>query len=130
MRSSLAMLHYGNEEPGDVVDMFWLRGPLQISAVEQTLFLARLAQNELPFTEAAQAATREIILLEQGDNWALYGKTGTAMYYSPPLGWWVGWVEKSGAPYAFALNIDMPEAGDARKRVEIGKACLKILGLL
>ena len=84
------MLHYGNEEPGDVVDMFWLRGPLQISAVEQTLFLARLAQNELPFTEAAQAATREIILLEQGDNWALYGKTGTAMYYSPPLGWWVG----------------------------------------
>jgi beta-lactamase class D len=130
MRSFLAMLHYGSEEVGNVVDMFWLCGPLQISAVEQTLFLARLAQNKLPFTEATQAATREIILLEQGDTWTLYGKTGTAVHYSPPLGWWVGWVEKSGALYVFALNMDMPGADDARKRVEIGKACLKVLRIV
>jgi len=130
MRFYLALLHYGNEKAGDVVDMFWLHGPLQISAVEQALFLARLAQNKLPLDEAAQAATREIVLLEQGDGWALYGKTGTATFYPHPLGWWVGWVETSGTVYTFALNIDMPGANDAPKRMAIGKDCLKALGRL
>jgi len=46
------------------------------------------------------------------------------------IGWWVGWIEKSGTLYTFALNIDMPEANNARKRTEIGKAYLKALGLL
>jgi len=130
MRTYLALMQYGNQEPGDIVDRFWLDGPIQISAVEQTLFLAALAKNKLPLTESVQAATREIMLLEQGDDWILYGKTGTATCYPEPLGWWVGWVEKSGIPYVFALNIDMPGADDARKRVEIGKTCLKILGIL
>ena len=48
MRDNVSRLGYGNKEIGAAVDIFWLNGPLKISAVEQTQFLARLAQNALP----------------------------------------------------------------------------------
>jgi beta-lactamase class D len=126
MRNNVQKIQYGNGQIGDVVDRFWLDGPLAISAVEQTLFLARLAQGELPFPQAAQASVRDILKLEEGKGWVLYGKTG----WSKKIGWWVGWVEKSGHLYAFALNMDMPDIKDAPKRVELGKKCLRTLGIL
>ena len=48
MREGVRKLGYGNMEIGNVVDRFWLDGPLKISAVEQTEFLARLAGGKLP----------------------------------------------------------------------------------
>lgn len=130
MRKQVADLDYGNGEIGDVIDNFWLHGPLQISAVEQTQFLARLAQDELPFPDEIQASVREIVKLEQGEGWTLYGKTGLSNNSKPGLGWWVGWVNKSGHLYCFALNIDILNADDAAKRLELGKASLKSLGIL
>ena len=123
-------MHYGNGEIGEVVDTFWLKGPLKISAVEQARFLARLALGKLPLSSSVQAEVRDIVKMDQGSEWTLYAKTGTAATYSPELGWWVGWVEKSGRIYAFALNIDMKSSEDYGKRVELGKACLKALGIL
>jgi beta-lactamase class D len=130
MRAGVAALSYGNGEIGAVVDRFWLDGPLKISALEQTRFLARLARGVLPLPADVQAGVRDILLLEQGDGWALYGKTGWLMAEQPNLGWWVGWVRKGERLYCFALNIDMPLAGDADKRAALGKAGLKALGIL
>ena len=130
MRDNVARISYGNGEIGTAVDCFWLDGPLQISAVEQTQFLARLARNELPFPRDVQAKVREIVQLEQGNGWTLYGKTGWADAESPGIGWWVGWVQKGDRLYSFALNIDMPQVSDATKRNELGNAILKILGVL
>lgn len=39
-------------------------------------FLAKLAQSKLPVSEGIQESVREIVLLEQEENWQLYGKTG------------------------------------------------------
>lgn len=130
MREGVAELEYGNGEIGDVVDQFWLEGPLKISAVEQAIFLARLAQDELPFSKPVQAQVREIVKLEQGDGWVLYGKTGWLNAPNPGIGWWVGWVVKDSHLYSFALNIDIIQAADAAKRVELGKAGLKALGVI
>lgn len=130
MREYLGKLDYGNADPGTVVDRFWLDGPLAISAVEQTLFLARLAKDELPLLKEVQAAVRAIARLEGGEEWELFGKTGAAMKYSPALGWWVGWVRKGDRIYTFALNIDMAGPEEFGKRVDVGRACLKALGLL
>ncbi len=129
MRAALVQLAYGNMETGDIVDTFWLRGPLKISALEQTRFLARLARNELPFAHETQAKVRDILHTETTSTGSLFAKTGTAMCYSPPVGWWVGWVEKPGKLYVFALNIDMPGPDDAAKRIELGRASLKALGI-
>lgn len=131
MQENVSRMNYGNKEIGSSVDTFWLNGPLKISAVEQTQFLAKLAQGALPFPQACQKSVREIILLDQGENWKLYGKTGWQNAPDRGVGWWVGWLQrKDGHIYAFALNIDIQKASDARKRVELGKASLKILGIL
>ncbi|MDE2598159.1 MAG: class D beta-lactamase [Rhodocyclaceae bacterium] len=130
MRAGIAALQYGNEQIGSHVDRFWLDGPLKISALEQVEFLARFGQLQLPYPRPVQLSVREIIFLETGDHWALYGKTGWATPYKPGIGWWVGWVQKGDEIYAFALNIDMPGMADGPKRIELGKACLKTLGVL
>ena len=44
-----------------------------------------------------------------------------------PIG---GWVERNGKIAAFSLNVDMPAASDAPKRVAVGKAMLAKLGIL
>jgi beta-lactamase class D len=130
MRENVSRMDYGNKEVGNAVDIFWLNGPLEISTVEQTQFLAKLAQDALPFPPACQKSVREISLLDQGKNWKLYGKTGWQNAPGQGVGWWVGWVEKEGHVYAFALNMDILKASDESKRVELGKASLKMLGIL
>jgi beta-lactamase class D len=130
MRDNVVRMEYGNKEIGTTVDNFWLTGPLKISAIEQTQFLAKLAQDALPFPQEFQKSVREIVFLEQGANWKLYGKTGWENAPSQGVGWWVGWVQKDDHIYAFALNLDMQNASDASKRVELGKASLRALGLL
>jgi len=130
MQEYVTRLDYGNADIGTQVDRFWLQGPLKISAVEQTQFLYRLTQGELPVPREIQATVREMVLLEQGDGWALYGKTGWAMGQDPEVAWWVGWVTRDGAVYPFALNITVHDAGDGEKRIPTGKAALRALGIL
>lgn len=130
MREHLARLDYGNADVGTAVDRFWLEDPLRISALEQAQFLARLAQGVLPLPSVAQEVVRDILRLEQGSGWSLYAKTGWENAPGQGVGWWVGWVEKSGQIYAFALNLDIHEAADAAKRIELGKASLSVLGVI
>jgi len=128
MRENIAKLDYGNGEIGNVVDDFWLIGPLTISASEQSQFLALLAQDDLPFSDEVQAQVKEIAKLEQGEGWTLYGKTGS----KPDVGWWVGWVQKGDKTYSFAMNVYLPKVDglERNRRIELGKACLKALGVL
>ena len=134
MREGLRQLDYGNMDAGAVIDAFWLDGPLKISALEQARFLGRLARGQLPFPKAAMAAVREIVRQEGGAN--LYAKTGWYIGDRRPgdrenqIGWWVGWVEKDGKVYAFALNVDVTDDVVGAKRVPLGKAALQVLGLL
>jgi beta-lactamase class D len=126
MKHNVIKADYGNNLIGNNVDDFWLKGPLKISALEQTIFLSRLAQTSLPFPKEAQSNVRAIIKLEEGRDWSLYGKTG----WANSIGWWVGWVEKQSRVFSFAVNIDMPDIKDAHKRTDIGVSALHILGLV
>ena len=92
MREQIAKINYGNNETGDIVDSFWIRGPLKISAIEQIQFLAKLARQELHFAKEHQLVVREIIKNEQGYGWTIYAKTGYATICDSDIGWWVGWV--------------------------------------
>ena len=129
-REWLARLDFGNRQTGTIVDTFWLDGPLEISAVEEARFVARLAQQKLDASVRSQSIARDIIRLESRDGRVLYGKTGWRFSSAPNLGWWTGWVEQHGKISAFSLNIDMPAATDAPKRVAVGKTMLSRLGVL
>ena len=130
MHKGLITLNYGNQEVGEGIDKFWLNGPLKISALEQTKFLTKLVGSRLPLPKGIQKSVREIVLLEQGKEWKLYGKTGWQNAPNEGIGWWVGWVEKEGRFYVFALNIDINKPADATERTKLGKASLKLLGLI
>lgn len=130
MQQAIIKMDYGNKNIGEHINHFWLEGPLKISALEQVQFLAKLAEKTLPFPSSYQKEVHEIILIEQSDNWKLYAKTGWENAPNSGIGWWVGWVEKDHHIYAFALNLDISKASDASKRIELGKACLKLLGIL
>ncbi len=126
----LPRLDFGNGETGTAVDTFWLDGPLEISAMEEARFVARLAQGKLDASARSQAILRDIIRLETQGGRVLYGKTGWCASSAPNIGWWTGWVEDGSRIKAFSLNIDMPAgAGDVPKRVAIGKALLAKLGV-
>lgn len=128
MQAGLDTLGYGNRRIGDVIDRFWLDGPLEISAVEQAEFVARLAQGRLPFSARSQAMVRDLLRMEEKGDAVLYGKTGWQGGRKPGLGWLVGWVERAGKAQSFALNIDMPNPGDEKKRLLLSKALLSALG--
>ena len=130
MQEYISKLKYGNGEIGTEVDRFWLSGPLKISALEQAMFLARLAQGELPLPYEVQQSVREIVQIDQGDDWVLYAKTGWTTTPTPDIGWWVGWLVRDHQVFSFALNIDMIHKDDAAKRIELGKASLRALGVL
>lgn len=131
MRGMLERLGYGNADPGTVIDRFWLDGPLEINAVEQTRFVAALATNKLPLSNRSQALVREILLLEEIDGAKLCDKTGWAFYADKTdLGWIVGWTERDGRIFSFALNMDMTEIEQAGLRIELAKRFLGELGAL
>ena len=96
MRAGVKRLGYGNMEIGNVVDRFWLEGPLAISAVEQTEFLSRLVEGKLLVGPEASRAVKEITLLEKTETYELHGKTGWHTDEKRQIGWWVGWVERDG----------------------------------
>jgi beta-lactamase class D len=110
--------------------MFWLQGPLKISAIEQARFMAALASKTLPLADDIQSTVGEIIRVDEGDDWSLHAKTGWGTIENPAIGWWAGWVEKQGTIYGFALNMDMPDVADAPKRISLGKSSLRILEVL
>lgn len=126
MASFVAKAGYGNQQIGDVVDMFWLQGPLQISAYEQIDFLKRLHARDLPFARDNLEATIDILEVDRGDNWVLRAKTGWAINTKPAIGWYVGWLEFQNDTYVFALNIDMLDSKIHRKsRTAIAKQALQ-----
>ena len=130
MQETIKKLDYGNANIGNVVDSFWLAGPLEISAVEQAKFLARLAKRKLPLSENIQNSVIDILKIEQTTEWTLYGKSGWTTAPDPGIGWWVGWINRGGNIYTFALNIDVNDDADVLMRETLTRAALKILQLL
>ncbi len=124
-RSWIDRLGYGNREIGEAVDTFWLKGPLETSAVEQVQFLAMLGQGKLPASARAQALVRDMIRIEAKGPRTLFAKTG----WTGKLGWWVGWVEDGSRITSFALNIDMSSVDMAPKRIDLAKELLARIGV-
>ncbi len=132
MQDLLDKVGYGNHRIGGAVDMFWLDESLRISAIEQIDFLRRLADGTLPFSGRAQETVRRITIVEDASTWILHAKTGWSTHGAADgkadLGWVVGWVERAGRRWFFAVNIDMPDSADAQKRMQIARKLLESEG--
>lgn len=131
MASFMGKIGYGNGDLSDGLDLFWLTGSLKISADEQAAFLARLLRGELAFSPRTVGIVKDIMLKETGDGKNMGVKTGGGFVGEKAFGWYVGFVEKDGRAYTFALNIDGKTFEDVRaKRGVLAGNILRRLGIL
>lgn len=130
-KRELREMRYGNRLIHHApLDSFWLEGRFGISAREQVRFLERLRTGALRSSVRTMADVREMMVSERGDDYVIRAKTGYVFSTTPRLGWWVGWIERGGRSWTFALNMDMTEPSHFGARVSVGKAILRDLGAL
>ena len=135
-KNYLDKFDYGNKDvsgtPGknDGLTESWLVNSLKISSLEQVNFIEKLGNRTLPVSKKAQENTIKIMALENvGDDWKLYGKTGSG----PQVGRFVGWVEKGHRRIYFAQDVVEEKsfhAGLAGGRIAKELAKDNLIGLL
>jgi beta-lactamase class D len=141
--AAMRAVGYGNADASGS-DQFWIDGGLRISADQQVRWLDRLARGDVPFSARTVGLLRKIMLQDEGTGpdgaWRLYGKTGMALRGGgaddAAVGWLVGFVERGGVAYAFALNVSPRPGSDlgwrelAPLRLPLARAMLAQLGVL
>ncbi len=122
MKCWLDKLAYGNADTSGGIDRFWLTGGLKISPKEEIEFLQKLNNLQLPFQQKNMLEVKQMMLIEQTEKYAIYGKTGWGMHGNKDLGWFVGFVETNNNVYYFANcvqtdNQSHPNFAIARKEI-------------
>lgn len=130
MRVYVSQFGYGNRDIGGNEDSFWLDGKLRISALQEVEFLERLYIGKLPVHPKNLQIVKDMMFLEKVGDATLRGKTGWIPSGDNKVGWFVGWVERGGETYLFALNLDPNEEKHVTARISIAKALLGQLGAL
>lgn len=134
MSEYLERFNYGNQDISDGIDKFWLTGGLSISPFEQINFLKRFYLNELGLSAKTNKILKYIMLLEENENYSVYGKTGTmdikGDYY---IAWLVGFIETKDNNFIYVLNIEGELVWDKyppSKRLELVKNILTELNII
>jgi len=132
MKSYVNNFAYGNQNINDHLDSFWLNEALQISAKEQVLFLQKIIHQQLGLKEKTYQQLKNIMLVEQTNNYKLYMKTGTGhINKNEVIGWYVGYVKNAQGIYYFALNMSANKFSDVTKaRISITKHYLTQAGII
>jgi beta-lactamase class D len=135
-RRFVERFQYGNADTSGGLDAsggpFWLSGSLRISADEQVEFLRRFYEGKLGLSERTTKLTKEIMVVQEIPSWRLSAKTGACQPSGEETSnWYVGYVERSGAVYYFALQMGAKDYGRAySERIPISRAILTELGIL
>ena len=132
MQKFVTQFRYGNRDTSGGIDQFWRNSTLQISADEQVDFLRRFYAGKLNVSNRSTAIVKDIILLEQTATYKFSGKTGAApIDNGGTLAWFVGYLEREGDVYFFALNMDGANYEAIRdERINLTKRILTELGYL
>jgi len=132
LQDYIRLVGYGNQRMYGRCDEYWLNHSLEISAREQCLLLAELAQGRLPLGRHAQKQTA---LLSRVQPAPLPGcsefcaKTGLTRKHprsNRQTGWYVGWLRKGNKLYCFAYNQPMQPHTDLQQRKQL---CLELIKL-
>jgi bla regulator protein BlaR1 len=123
VRGYVRAFDYGNGDlssvPGidDAVALSEVSPTLRISPLEQTVFLRKVVNRELPLSAHAYDVTARLLKVDTPVNgWQVYGKTGTASARraddaadaTQDIGWFVGWAVKDGRTVVFARLLQHP----------------------
>ncbi|MDQ2819743.1 MAG: M56 family metallopeptidase [Pseudomonadota bacterium] len=123
VRHYVQAFDYGNRDIAsvagvdDAVAFSELSPTLRITPQEQTVFLRKLVNRELPVSQQAVDTTARLLKAATlANGWEVYGKTGTAAVErldgsaddAQSMGWFVGWAVKGGRTVVFARLTQQP----------------------
>jgi len=126
----LRQMHYGNMQTGPDVTRFWLDGDLRISAEEQIAFLKKLYKNELPYSIEDIQLVKDIMVVDQTDEYTMHAKTGWAVRDDGEHLWYVGYVEQPEQVWFFATNLEISSNDQSQYHKEITREALKLTGVI
>ena len=124
---------YGNKNLTGPPSRFWLAGLFRISANQQIEFLRKFYHNNLPkISRHSIDIVKDIIVIEQTDNYKFSGKTGGGMLTDTDyIMWLVGYVEKNNNPCFYAMNFKTNDYNStSQARYNITKDVLRELKLI
>lgn len=128
-------LNYGNLKIDTLnIDKFWLEGKSRISQMQQIDFLKRFYNLELSISERTDKIMRDIMLIEETDQYKLSGKTGLSNDNGKYNGWFVGYLELKDNTYLFATNLEPKKDFNLnsfiQKRLNLTLEAFKSIGVL
>ncbi len=128
----LNSFNYGNKDLSGPPSKFWLNGPFRISANQQIDFLRKFYFYELPVSERSVDIVKDIIVLDETENYKLCGKTGGASVDDlNNIMWLVGYLEKDNQVYFYAMNFISGNFDKSRQaRLDIVKNIFKELEII
>ena len=136
MNKNLKKLKFGEMDVNNEnIDNFWLIGNSKITPFQQIDFLNRLYNKQLPISNQTSETLKEIMRIEQNDNYVLSGKTGLVIGEKKETGWFVGYIEKGEKIFYFATKI-IPNENDMQRnkfsslRKEVTISALKKLKII
>ena len=110
MNEYVEKINYGNLKiDSSNIDQFWLEGESRISQMQQIDFLKRFYSYQLPVSDRTQKIMRNVMLMEEKDQFRLYGKTGLSNDNEHYNGWFVGYIEIENKTFLFATNLEPKE---------------------
>ena len=105
IRKYLDRFSYGQLD-GEPSDGFWLGKELRISAVEQVAFLRGMVDRLHGLKIDVIHQVLPVLVVEKGKDYQLVLKTGSGAANDQAFGWAVGYVERGGHRYYFAMNVE------------------------
>ena len=130
VRTFLQTIHYGNQNTGTNLNLYWTDFSLKISPIEQVELLQDFYQNNFHFDSKNIQAVKKALLLSTTSSGSLYGKTGTGRVNGKDVnGWFIGYIETSNNTYYFATNIQSSSGATGSQATEITKSVLSNLGI-
>ena len=135
MNDYLTKLDYGDMVVADTnIDVFWLEGDSKISQMQQISFLKRFYYNDLPIQDRTTKLMKKLMVIDETDSYTISGKTGWAIRNGHNNGWFVGYLEKEGKVYFFAVNVDPKEAFNMdlfpKIRTEVALKAFESMGII
>lgn len=130
----LSESRYGNVDLSIDDPDFWNFGNFAISPANQIKILIGVYEETLPFKKASFKILKEMMIVEQTENFTLRAKTGWTRDGGKDTGWWVGYVEKKDNVYFFATRLIKDRAVPSKRfgkcRKEITRTILKQMKVL
>lgn len=127
LRETYEKLSYGNCDLSSGAGDYWMNGSLKISVREQIEVLKKIWENPGLFQEENVQTLKNSMLVNQGEGYRLYGKTGTGFTEDGGnRGWFIGVLERDGEENLyFAVKITGNAGEDGVAASETAFAILK-----